>query len=617
MSMLTTHFSNLCMTPAIVKKLLGFRVTPAIQQSSPASPPQQQPQQSVNNSMETVVTASTSSLTPSSPMAAAEMSPASVSSTASSPGAASASTLLIRNSTAFDNQQQQQAHHKMCEKAIRALVKKLKKTPGALDELERAITTRDPSTKCIIVPINKSSNGANNNQQQVISRKTLPHVVYCRIWRFADLQSSNELRSVPHCQYGYNANHPQASSKMSSSSSDEQMVCINPYHYVRNETAGNNNSASSHPPLTVYVPAKLQLQQQAAANSNSSNNMMAMDTMMSSAMGPSSASPQDDLMAGMSASNFMQNFHGSVNSPATPSSASILSPSSIGSNMNSHQFSPFISEDDASEINSLISPSPPLMTYVGTPSSVSSPPPPTHLQAPLGPPPPLSSHQQQQQQQLEQQQQQSPMDMLAVPMVPQPYWCSISYYEMKQRVGEMFHVAATVNSVTIDGYTDPSSASRFCLGVLSNVNRSQEIEMTRHYIGKGLMLSYENGQVFAECLSENPVFVQSPNCNQRYNWHLATVVKIPPKCQLKIFDEADFVNMANMTVYQGFEAVYALTRICTIRISFVKGWGAEYRRQTILNTPCWIEVHLNNPLKLVDQILTKMGSPRTIATSVS
>lgn len=118
---------------------------------------------------------------------------------------------------------------------------------------------------------------------------------------------------------------------MSSSSSDEQMVCINPYHYVRNEASGNSNNASSHPPLTVYVPAKLQLQQQAAANSNSANNnMMAMDTMMSSAMGPSSASPQDDLMAGMSASNFMQNFHGSVNSPATPSSASILSPSSIG-----------------------------------------------------------------------------------------------------------------------------------------------------------------------------------------------------------------------------------------------------------------------------------------------
>ena len=162
-------------------------------------------------------------------------------------------------------------------------------------------------------------------------------------------------------------------------------------------------------------------------------------------------------------------------------------------------------------------------------------------------------------------------------MIEQPYWCSLSYYEMKQRVGEMFHVASNVHSVTIDGYTDPSSAQRFCLGVLSNVNRTNEIEMTRHYIGRGLMLNYENGQVFAECLSDNPVFVQSPNCNQRYHWHLATVVKIPPGCSLKIFDEADFVQLANETVYQGFEAVYALTRICTIRISFVKGWGAEYK----------------------------------------
>ena len=54
--------------------------------------------------------------------------------------------------------------------------------------------------------------------------------------------------------------------------------------------------------------------------------------------------------------------------------------------------------------------------------------------------------------------------MMPIPMIEQPYWCSLSYYEMKQRVGEMFHVTSNVHSVTIDGYTDPSSGQRFCLG---------------------------------------------------------------------------------------------------------------------------------------------------------
>lgn len=222
--------------------------------------------------------------------------------------------------------------------------------------------------------------------------------------------------------------------------------------------------------------------------------------------------------------NGMMSFFSSNSPPSSSSSPPF--------NSMLQQFSPFLSEDDSSEIN-IISPSPLANDSLG--------------------------------------------DLMPVIMAEQPYWCSMSYYEMKQRVGEMFHVASNVHSVTIDGYTDPSSASRFCLGVLSNANRTEEIEMTRRHIGRGVTLHYHNGQVFAECLSENPVFVQSANCNQRYNWHLATVIKIPPGCTLKIFDEAAFVQLANETVYQGFEAVYALTRICSIRISFVKGWGESYR----------------------------------------
>lgn len=78
----------------------------------------------------------------------------------------------------------------------------------------------------------------------------------------------------------------------------------------------------------------------------------------------------------------------------------------------------------------------------------------------------------------------SSVDVSPVTYQEPQYWCTIAYYELNSRVGEIFH--AQSHSIVIDGFTDPSNNSnRFCLGLLSNVNRNSTIENTRRHIGKG------------------------------------------------------------------------------------------------------------------------------------
>ncbi|NXX83558.1 SMAD4 protein, partial [Urocolius indicus] len=222
------------------------------------------------------------------------------------------------------------------------------------------------------------------------------------------------------------------------------------------------------------------------------------------------------------------------------------------------------------------------------------------------------------------------------------FWCSITYFEMDVQVGEIFKVPSSCPVVIVDGYVDPSGGARFCLGQLSNVHRTDTSERARLHIGKGVQLECRGeGDVWMRCLSDHAVFVQSYYLDREAGRAPGDAVhKIYPGAYIKVFDlrqchrqmqqqaataqaaaaaQAAAVagnipgpgSVGGIAPAVGLSAaagigVDDLRRLCILRLSFVKGWGPDYPRQSIKHTPCWIEVQLHRALQLLDEVLHAM-----------
>ena len=95
---------------------------------------------------------------------------------------------------------------------------------GVLDSLAKVLLNPYAPSPCITIPPSV------DKRIQIVYRKEFPHVVYCRLWRFADLQNYHELVPSPQCRYPFS----------SGNNRNQKHVCINPYHYDRVPSQGKS-----------------------------------------------------------------------------------------------------------------------------------------------------------------------------------------------------------------------------------------------------------------------------------------------------------------------------------------------------------------------------------------
>ncbi|CAD5218723.1 unnamed protein product [Bursaphelenchus okinawaensis] len=183
-----------------------------------------------------------------------------------------------------------------------------------------------------------------------------------------------------------------------------------------------------------------------------------------------------------------------------------------------------------------------------------------------------------------------------------PYWCQMYYYQFDYKLSSY---RAYNSEISIDGLCTPANASRFSLGINGCVAGNEVAEKARMQIGDGCRLTRRGPEVYLQCLTDSPVFLQCPLYAISTGDDQATVYRLTQPQVIQIFNDTRFEELLDIYIKNNsnYKQLRDLQNMCHVRISFVKGWGSAYRRRTIITTPCWVELYMVHPLERLDECM--------------